>query len=510
MKLKSYQSNSVEAAIRLAKVELGEDAIFMGSRENGPCDESSARYEVTFAIAVGELSHGGEKPGFTPGRGAAESGSRRLSLPAWVGVARRALGVAEAPRPDDSGRKFDGTPSARGRLPARLHWQDYLPAGEKPSTPSELGREQVSAKPEVAAGDSRSAPAFTAGAVTEPQNHGSVTAGVWPVTAESVNPSAGGTSSLAIREEPEKRRFTVIGRPASQARPLLDSPGEEQGEAHPELSVQPDQSLEMTRATGIEVLVSQGMCASAARRLVGEALGGCDHPFSIQLLQQQLEVSIDKGFQIDASIGCPTSASQPTIALFVGPAGSGKTTTICKLAARLGVEASRSVHLVSLDHCRLGASEQLGRFADLLDAPFTVVEECGDAAAAIRRAIAPVRDSGTPLVLIDTPGYGPGEWKQARALADALRGLPGLDTHVVVAATSSQGHLRRSLDAFGIFRPNKMLITKLDECAEAGAIVGETLRCRLPISYFSTGQRIPEDIAAASSERLVRQLLQAF
>jgi len=114
------------------------------------------------------------------------------------------------------------------------------------------------------------------------------------------------------------------------------------------------------------------------------------------------------------------------------------------------------------------------------------------------------------VILIDTPGYGPADWKQARALATAFAGLPGLDTHMVVAATSSAGHLRRTLDAFRIFHPRKLLITKLDECAEAGAIVGETLRFRLPISFFSTGQRIPEDIAAASPERLAQQLLQAF
>lgn len=505
MKLKSYQSNSVEAAIRLAKVELGDEAIFMGSRENGPGDESSARYEVTFAVAVGDGRTPGGPEAYVPDKPANGSGEPRLLRPAWTG---RAFGGSKEARMTGSAREADSS-GARESPPAiaQRHWQDFLPEGmrlPRPSQPSAV------VKPANALGSAERPRAVPVSAVrvTDTEANETTTAGALkrndPVASFTI------PAVRAVPPDTDNRLLAVIKelfREANQTRNLVD---ERQPGALPSMDGAPKNMVDLARSNGIELLISQGMCTSAARSLVGEALSGCPRPLPANSLQQQLEASITRGCRVDATLGRPASPSEPAIAAFVGPAGAGKTSVICKLAVRLGMEADRPVRLVSLDPYRLGASEQLGSLADLLDAPFTLVEDCREALAAVRRAITRTRDTKPPLILIDTPGYGPAEWKQARNLANAFADLPGLDTHMVVAATSSAGHLHRTLDAFRIFHPRKLLITKLDECAEAGAIVGETLRFRLPISFFSTGQRIPEDIAAASPERLAQQLLQAF
>jgi flagellar biosynthesis protein FlhF len=63
--------------------------------------------------------------------------------------------------------------------------------------------------------------------------------------------------------------------------------------------------------------------------------------------------------------------------------------------------------------------------------------------------------------------------------------------------------LTRMVDAFEILRPQHLLFTKLDETASFGPIFSEAARTRKPLSFFTTGQRIPEDLEAATQARLV-------
>ena len=506
MKLKSYQSNSVEAAIRLAKIELGDEAIFMGSRENGPGDESSARYEVTFANAAGDARTPSGAQADANDKGAKADDGPRVSPPAWAGLSRRAFGRSKEER-TSAPPPQSGSCAAKGSRPAaaQRHWQDFLPEGMP--TPRTF-QPSAAAKPEAASLTTAHAHGVPPSAAPPPET---VLAGIAAGTAPSATPAGAAVPALpAPRPESDKRLFAAIEQLSHEANRLRNLLSESQREAPPDPVGTPKDALELAGSNGIDLLVSQGMCASAARRLVDEALRGCPRLLPDSSLQQRLEVSIARECRVDSTLGLPAAPSEPAIAAFVGPPGAGKTSAICKLAVQLGVGADRPVRLVSLDQCRLGAPEQLETFAGLLNAPFTLAEDCREGVEAIRRAIASAGGVRPPLILIDTPGYGPADWKQARALASAFGDLPCLDIHMVVAATSSAGHLRRTLDAFRIFRPHKLLITKLDECAEAGAIVGETLRFRLPVSFFSTGQRIPEDIAAANPERLVQQLLQAF
>lgn len=513
MKLKSYQSNSVEAAIRLAKVELGDEAIFMGSRENGPGDESSARYEVTFAIAVGDGPAPGGPLADVPRKGENGSGGPRMSRPAWTVLVRRAFGRLKEERSSGPPREPDSS-GANGSHPAaaQRHWQDFLPEG---MTARRTPQAAAAVKPQAASVAAEQAPAVALSGPRPPESAAGelAAAGTGPRAALAGDGPLARTAIPALpapRPEGDNRLFAAIERLSREANDLRDRLGERRHEALSGVGGAGKDALERAGSSGIELLISQGMCASAARRLVGEALSGCPRPLPDNSLQQRLEVSIERGCRVDSTIGRPASPSEPALAAFVGPAGAGKTSAICKLAVRIGLEAGRPVRLVSLDQYRLGAPEQLKTFAGLLNAPFTLAEDCDEAVEAVRRATAASGGGQPPLILIDTPGFGPADWKQARALATAFAGLPGLDTHMVLAATSSAGHLRRAVEAFRIFQPRKLLITKLDECAEAGAIVGETLRCRLPISFFSAGQRIPEDIAAASPGRLAQQLLQAF
>ena len=205
-------------------------------------------------------------------------------------------------------------------------------------------------------------------------------------------------------------------------------------------------------------------------------------------------------FRIEPSLG--TGESQPSIAALVGPPGAGKTTTLVKLAVHYGLAARRPALLLSLDTYRIAAAEQLRSYAAILGVGFQVL----DTTAALAQAIEENR--GKELILIDTPGLGFDDLETASALAQFLSTRRDIDTHLVVPASMKSIDLNRIVDAFRIFEPNRLLFTKLDETRSFGPILTETARTGKALSFFATGQRIPEDLEEATRRRLWELVLE--
>ena len=197
------------------------------------------------------------------------------------------------------------------------------------------------------------------------------------------------------------------------------------------------------------------------------------------------------------------------ITALVGPPGAGKTSALIKLAITRGLAAQRPVRLLSIDHYRIAAAEQLRTYAAILGVPFTLAETT----AALAQAI----DAAPPetLLLIDTPGYTAASLEESgQDLVSFLRGRRDIDTHLVLTASMRQADLQRTVDLFQAFQPAKLLFTRLDETDSTGAMFCEAARTGKPLSFFSTGQVIPEDMEPATKARitafLVRELPQAF
>ena len=185
----------------------------------------------------------------------------------------------------------------------------------------------------------------------------------------------------------------------------------------------------------------------------------------------------------------------------VGPPGAGKTTMLVKLAVKYGVAAGRPVHFLSLDQYRIGAADQLRSYASLLGASFESVPSLH----ALSQQV-----SLTPshaLVLIDTPGYGVADLQDAAELARFLGHHPRIDVHLVLPASMKRRDMRRIAEQFAPFHPQNLLFSKLDETDSYGALLSEAITSGRPLSFFSTGQRIPEDIELANVNRLLDSLL---
>ncbi|HVP46255.1 MAG TPA: hypothetical protein VMT32_06720 [Bryobacteraceae bacterium] len=232
---------------------------------------------------------------------------------------------------------------------------------------------------------------------------------------------------------------------------------------------------------------------------IAEAAAAQSGPDNVALARQAAVAEIESRFTVDATLGRQGAACR--IAALVGPPGSGKTATLVKLAVLYGLAARRPAVLISADTLRIAAAEQLRSSAAILGVGFELVETT----RALDQALE--LHSAKGLILIDTPGLAAAEMDQGADLAAHLASHSDIDTHLVLSASMKSADITRAVDRFEIFQPAKLLFTRLDETRALGPVWSEAARTGKPLSFFTTGQSIPEDLEPASKRRIVDLVL---
>lgn len=193
----------------------------------------------------------------------------------------------------------------------------------------------------------------------------------------------------------------------------------------------------------------------------------------------------------------PISLAEPGSVVFVGPTGSGKTTTIAKLAAYFRLQKERSVLLISCDTFRVAAVEQLKTYAEILGVPFKVAlrpQEVADAR----------RDVPADVTLIDTAGHSLHQALYLAEIRSIVEAAQAKDVEVVLPATMDPRLLVDTAQKFGQGLPAKLCLTKLDEALMGGGLVTAILELGWPVSYLTDGQGVPDDIQVAFPETLAQ------
>ena len=183
---------------------------------------------------------------------------------------------------------------------------------------------------------------------------------------------------------------------------------------------------------------------------------------------------------------------------FVGGTGVGKTTMLAKLAVRWILRhGPKELALVASDTVRIGAQDQMQALGQLLGVPVHVPERFEALPELISRL------ERYRLVLIDTPGSSLRDAQLASRLVVLANCASKLETALVLAASTQAGALEEAVQRFRPANPASCLLTKIDEATSLGGALSVLIRARLPLSYTSEGQRVPEDLRPARSLELV-------
>lgn len=186
------------------------------------------------------------------------------------------------------------------------------------------------------------------------------------------------------------------------------------------------------------------------------------------------------------------------VEVFIGPPGVGKTTTIAKIAAQEKVRRKRAVGVVAADAFRAGAVEQLRTYAAIIGAPFRTARTIEEMDQAI--------DQSRQTLLVDTAGRSPkdDDLRDVRRLLGSRRGVR---THLVIPAETSLTAAARIVDRFADAKPDRVVVSRLDEAEAPTALLTWLVGRGLPVSYLTTGQRVPEDLERATPAMLAATLL---
>jgi flagellar biosynthesis protein FlhF len=248
-------------------------------------------------------------------------------------------------------------------------------------------------------------------------------------------------------------------------------------------------------ATMLRELTEVGIARELAAQFVSAVPSGMEltqaRRLTIASIAQRLLVTGDRWLEEGGRIA------------LVGPTGVGKSATLAKLAVRwVLLHGPRELAIVSGDCQRLGGHGELQSLGQLLGARVHTLERFEELPEMIGRL------GRCRFVLIDTPGSSQRDAQLAQRLGALARAGREIETALVLAASTQAGAVAETVARFGPASPTSCVLTKVDEAASLGGTLSVLMRSRLPISYVSEGQRVPEDLRPARALELVTSAVQ--
>ncbi len=528
MKIKRFVASDMRSAMNLVRKEHGPDAVILSNRriEEGVEIVAAANYDESAVQRALEAARKDVAPAPAPRpRSAADAViaavTRRkapVATPEPVAATTSAVAALARAAVGATGRTLD---TANESVPQRgsdgfaatLARASVSPAVNEPSLPEQIFapfnvEQAAAASPALPHEVAAPAPINRARFVIDP-----------PLEEmdETAVPAAAALAPLpvvAAALPPALPIAATVATAANEAAPVVASV--------PELIVVPRDDEEI-RQLRHEVAGMRHVIEREMHRFTDERLRGS--PVRAAALDLMDEYGFDAGISRDVAMQIPLdteahrgrglmlgllSKKLPIapvdpleaggVIALVGPTGAGKTTTIAKLASRFAeAHAARDVALVTTDTGRIGAREQLYGFGRQLGIAVHEASSGSDLNQLLER----LKDY--KLVLIDTAGLGPRD----RALAAQLQWLRAAEqirTLLVLPANTSFGDMDEVVRRFSAANPQGVVLSKLDETGRFGTALSVAVDHRLPITWVTDGQDVPEDLHRASAANLVLRL----
>ena len=239
------------------------------------------------------------------------------------------------------------------------------------------------------------------------------------------------------------------------------------------------------------LLLKRGLTREAASDLIAGTMD-CEDPKLLHdrmFFLERLKMRVRKNVRVTG--GVALEAGRRKVIALVGPTGVGKTTNIAKLAAQFALKEPAKLGLITADTYRIAATDQLKVYANIIGVEMAIVYNARDVAQALER----FRDCD--VVLMDTAGGSPFNQQQMADVRRVLEAARVDETMLVLSAGTQLEDLQAIVRQYGALSPHSIFFTKLDETRHYGALYCLAREAGLPLSYFSYGQNVPDDVVMA-------------
>lgn len=474
MKIRRFFGKDMREALNQVKEELGGDAVIMSNKKLADGVEIVAAYDQEPVASAAKLSSG---TSVSPGRAAL------TSTPA------RNRAAFSAPEPAQAAIKPSATlseiigESGSDSLKALLEKQQQSLGG----APEESHAQPQRTEPSFSGNNTMASQSPVA---ETPLYRGRRTPAQASATATPPETQADNVASLAEFQK-TRQKTPVANEAIDDIRQELKSLRDVLEFQVSGLIKQEKQRSHPLQAYLTSRLVEMGINQRLADEVVSYAPAESDEReawlFILKLLANKLRTGNDD------------ILTKGGVVALVGPTGSGKTTTIAKLAAQYAQKhGADKVAMVTIDSYRIAAYDQLATYGKILGCPVkkaSNAQELSDVLYQFRNK---------QLVLIDTAGFGQRDARLIKQL-ETLTANTGMsiDKYLVVQANTQRQVLEKTFTTFQQDMMKGCIFTKLDECYSLGEVVSVAIQKRLPVSYLTDGQRVPEDLKLANAKYIV-------
>lgn len=234
------------------------------------------------------------------------------------------------------------------------------------------------------------------------------------------------------------------------------------------------------------VEVADDLVSNLRHQLSGNALRVPDEAIraTTSWLEQKLKFSSEINMR---------ETTGPSIVVLIGPTGVGKTTTIAKLAAAYGLsdKFKNSVALFTMDTYRIGATEQLQHYAQIIDVDMEVLYKPEDVDSALERHF------DKSLIIVDTAGRCQKDTQELCELRSFVDRLPSASRYLVLSATTKYVDMLDTIRCFGKVGFEHLIFTKVDETNNVGPLLAVLFKTGKSLAYITNGQKVPDDFRPA-------------
>jgi flagellar biosynthesis protein FlhF len=188
---------------------------------------------------------------------------------------------------------------------------------------------------------------------------------------------------------------------------------------------------------------------------------------------------------------------------FIGPTGVGKTTNLFKIASQLVIDKKKKVAVISTDTFKVGASQQARTYANILNIPFYSISE----SKKLKNTVEDLKNFD--FILIDTVGRSHYDYWRLGEIKEILSSLEESINHVLTISCNYKNEdALEVVNKYQTFFPiHSLFFTKIDETLKPGLLINLPVETKLPVSYVSTGQRVPEDLKVLTPEVIASYII---